>query len=96
MDGALIIYLNPQARPGQASLLTQRLHGQDTTTRGRVYHRHGLLEEIPHWRIKRGVLMVKEEDRERVVKLLREYAKEVYWWPVKLAPGERKRLTLPS
>ncbi len=95
-EGALVVFVNEGAPHGRASQLVQKLYGQDTTTRGQVYHRHGLLEDIPHWRIKRGVLVVREEDRERVVQLIEQYANEVYWWPVSLTPGELNRLRAPT
>ena len=95
-EGALIVFVNAGAPHGRVDQRVQKLCGQDTTTRGQVYHRHGLLEDIPPWRIKRGVLVVRGEDRERVVQLIEPYAREVYGWPVSLRPGERSRLPLPT
>ncbi len=77
-------------------MLSQKLHGQETTTRGRQYPRRGLLEGLPHWRIKRGVLIVRVEDRERVVELLQQFVKEVYGWTVVLQPREWRRLRRPA
>ncbi len=94
LEGVLIIFTNPGASPGQANLLRQKLYGQQTTTRGRVYHRRGLLEDLPHWRIKRGVMVVRKEDREQVVELLGSFVKEIHWWEVKLRPSEARRLRL--
>lgn len=93
---ALIVFVNEGTPHGRANQLVQKLYGQDTTTRGQVYHRHGLLEDIAHWRIKRGVLVVGEEDRERVVQLIEQYANEVHWWSVTLRPGDAGRLRVPT
>lgn len=95
-EGALIVYANEGVSHSRANRLVQLLYGQDTTTRGQVYHRHGLLEDIPHWRIKRGVFVVLAKDRPRVVELLEQYAGKVYWWQVNLTPEDLTRLRVPG
>ncbi|MHB1916978.1 MAG: hypothetical protein ACYCPN_07205 [Thermoplasmata archaeon] len=75
--------------------LIQKLYGQVTYTNGHRYHRRGLLEDLHHIRIGRGVVLVREEEGPQVVRLLRAWAKEVDWWPVPLRPKDRRRLALP-
>ncbi len=51
---------------------------------------------MPHWKVMRGLVIVRAEDRERLVRALKEWTKEVYWWPITLGPRDLKRLTAAS
>jgi hypothetical protein len=63
----------------RASELVERRVGQATSSHGGTYvvRRTGLLDEIPHGRRIRGVVIVRTEDAEKVVALLRTLGAEV-------------------
>ncbi len=90
--GALIVYLNEGVSPTRANQCTQKLYGQSSSSRGRKYHRKGVLESLPHWRVKRGVILVRADDREKVVRVLKGLVQEIHWWPVPLRPRDRQLL----
>lgn len=54
--------------------------GRTTKTWGGRYefHRAGLMEEVPHHKLIRGVFVVRAQDRHRVVDFLREWKAEVH------------------
>jgi len=58
------------------SLLQQRLHTHINYSQyGKYrYRRKGLLDEIPHSSLIRGVFIIRDEDYRRVCKVLKEYA----------------------
>jgi hypothetical protein len=70
----------------------ERVLGQDRQEQGRPYHRRGFLDDIPHWKANRGVLVVRARDRKKVVQELRRWTREVEWWPVPLNHRHLRRL----
>jgi hypothetical protein len=93
---ALILYHPGRLTAGQKSRFRQRLFGQITSTRGKRYHRTGLLEGIPHWRPMRGVLVVREVDRARVIRELRHSGVRHEWWPIQLTARQFAQVALPT
>jgi len=79
-----------------ANIFTQKLYGQDTRTHHGKYkcHKHGLLEDIPHIRLIRGVIMVRRQDAPRVEAFLKEYGAEYYIRTVELEPSDQKKLKM--
>ena len=80
MDGALLAFrLVPYDRD-RASELVKRLVGPRTSSHGGkcVVRRKGSLDEIPHRRLNRGVIIVREEDAGRVVRFLKTHGTEVH------------------
>ncbi len=77
-----------------ASELVKKLYGQRTSSHGGkyVYRRKGLLDEIPHVRLIRGVLLVRTEDANRVIELLKEFRAEVHVRSVELTREDRGSL----
>jgi len=73
----------------------QKFYGQDATSHGGKYkhHRRGLLEDIPHIRLIRGVVIVREVDLEGVVDFLNQYNAELWVWDIMLSPEDEKALT---
>jgi Holliday junction resolvase len=49
-----------------------------------TYRRPGFLDEIPHVRVIRGVVLVRTEDAGKVTNFLKEFGAEVYIWTVGL------------
>ncbi len=80
MDGVLIAFRLARYDKDRASELVKRLYGQATSSHGGkyTYRRKGLLDDIPHRRLIRGVLIVRTEDAGRVVELLEEMGAEVH------------------
>ncbi len=72
----------------------QKFYGQDTTNHKGKYrfHRHGFLEDIAHIKLIRGVIILREEDVERVMKFLSEYDAEVHIRDITPTPEDEKNL----
>lgn len=96
LRGALIAYHLGEASATRRSRFTQKVLGEARKVGNRVYRRHGLLDEIPHWKVSRGVVLVPARDRARVVKVLRHWTRDVEWWEVQLTPRQRRRLRRPT
>jgi len=95
--GAIVIF-RIYARSNQrvANAFTQKLYGQDTRTHHGKYtfHKRGLLEDIPHIRLIRGVIIVRRQDAPRVEAFLKEYGAEYYVRTVELEPSDQRKLKL--
>lgn len=74
----------------------QKFYGQDTYSHGRKYfhHKRGFLENIPHVRLIRGVLIVAKHDAGRVIRFLREFNAEIHVREVTLTREDRRALKL--
>lgn len=77
----------------RASRFVVQIFGQEGVSRGHRFRRHGLLDGVPHWRVIRGVVVVRPTDRAKVVNALKRWTNEVYWWPIRLREAERLRLS---
>jgi len=91
MYGTIIVFrLKPPQDPNMASFLVKKLYGQKTSShKGKYrYRRKGLLDEIPAHRLIRGVIIVREEDREQVISFLEGYDTEVFIRRVELTPDD--------
>ena len=77
-----------------ASELVRRLSGQRTSSHGGryTYWRKGLLDEIPYVRLIRGVVIVRKEDAQRVLALLKELGAEVHTRTVTLTKEDPRTL----
>lgn len=65
----------------------------DRSNRGRyTYRRPGFLDEIPHVRVIRGVVIVRVEDAEKVLDFLKRFGAEVNEWTVMLRREDEKVL----
>ena len=58
----------------------QKFYGQAVTSHGGKYrsHKHGLLEDILHIKLQRGVIILLEKDLEAVLAFLNESTKQKY------------------
>ena len=79
VEGTLIAFRLASYDKDQASELVKRLYGQRTSSHGGkyVYRRKGLLDEIPHMRRIRGMVIVRTLDTKRVVEFLTSLGAEV-------------------
>ncbi len=94
MEGTLIAFRLARYDKDRASELVKRLYGQRTSSHGGkyVYRRKGLLDEIPHVRLIRGVILVRVKDAERVVRFLERFGAEVHRRAVELTKVDRETL----
>ena len=92
----LIFRIYAKSNQKVANVFTQKLYGQDTRTHhGKyTYHKRGLLEEVPHIRLIRGVIIVRRQDAPRVEALLKEYKAEYYIRTIELESSDQKKLGL--
>lgn len=73
MNGIIIIY---RAEEKKSSIqLSKALHGyKDYSNKGRYfYEKEGLLKKIPYIQLMRGVFIIKKEDAEKFISLLKRY-----------------------
>jgi hypothetical protein len=93
----LIFRIYTKSNQKVANIFTQKLYGQDTRTHhGKyTYHKRGLLEEIPHIRLIRGVIIVRRQDAPRVEAFLKEYKAEYFIRTIELETSDQKKLALP-
>ena len=94
MPGLLLAFrLPPRKRNVEISKFCQRFYGQDTSSGGGRYRyrRHGLLDDIPHRKLLRGVIVIQPRHLTTVLEFLENYGAEVHVREVKLT-GEDKRV----
>lgn len=95
MNGSIVIFrLPPKTNNTTLSKFCQKLYGQDTSSWGGKYryHRRGVLEDIPHRKLIRGVIIVRTQDVERVTGFLENYSAEVHVRTIKLTEEDTKFL----
>jgi len=73
-----------------ADMLCKQFYGQYTMTRGKRYRRRGLLDEIPHVKLIRGVIVVSTRDTKEVIKFLRKFNAEIHVRKVELTLKDKK------
>jgi hypothetical protein len=57
----------------RANQFCKRFYGQDTTTGGKRYRRVGLLDQVPHRKLTRGVVIIRKHDASKVIKFIQEF-----------------------
>lgn len=88
MRGCIVIFrLPPGTKNVELSKFCQKFYGQDTSSHGGKYryHRHGLLDDIPHRKLLRGVIVIRKEHLRRVVDFLEQYHAEKHVREIKLS-----------
>jgi hypothetical protein len=73
----------------------KKFYGQETSSHGGKYHyrRRGLLDEIPHIKLIRGVIIVSNDNAARVIQFLNEFNAEYYMRDVILLPEDEAILS---
>ena len=97
MNAILIVYrLKAPHNPNVASALVKKLYGQATSShKGKYrYRRKGLLDIIPSIKVIRGVLIIKKEDKHKVIALLDEFDAEIFVREVVLIAADKRALGL--
>lgn len=96
MEGTLIAFRMPKGSTNAAyGQLVKRLYGQETSSHGGRYRyrRKGLLDGVRNVQLIRGVLIVRKEDRKRVIGLLEELGAEYHVRTVVLTEKDRRALS---
>lgn len=57
-----------------------------------TYHRHGLLDEIPHVKLIRGVIITQVKDAPKLIDLLKKHGAEYHIREVRLNQSDEKAL----
>ena len=95
MNGMIILFHFAEKTPqGEINKFMQKFYGQDSTSwKGKyTYHRHGFMEEIPHRKLLRGVIILRNEDTGRVVEFLEKYNLKLDIREIKLTPEDEEAL----
>ena len=96
MLGKLIVVKSIYREAGQhnTDLFVKKFYGQETTSHGGRYRyrRRGLLDEIPHVKLGRGVLIVRREDLGKVTSLLGNFEATFAIRDVVLTQNDRQAL----
>ena len=79
------------AGPKRTDEFVRKLYGREVTThKGRYHYRtRGLLDEIPHRKLIRGVLIVRPEDEGVVVEFFEKYGAEYYSRDIRLTAEDK-------
>lgn len=92
VKGILIAYATRGASKTASARVAQKLYGQDTKSRGYTVRRKGLLDDVPHIRLIRGVVVLRPEDAKAVRNLLDELGCEVHERRIELTDDDQKHL----
>ena len=95
MNGTMILFqFTERTDHNTVNKFMQKFYGQDSTSgNGKYkYHRHGLLESIPHRKLLRGVLILRNEDAAKVLEFLGQYSLTLHVREIKLTQDDEKTL----
>ena len=95
MNGYLIVFkLPPKKKNVEVSKFCQKFYGQDSSSWGGKYryHRHGLLDDVPHRKLLRGVIIINRKDLEILLEFLKGYGAQVHVREVKLTEKDESIL----
>ena len=92
----MIFKLPPRKKNVELSKFCQRFYGQDTSSgKGKYrYHRHGLLDDIPHRKLLRGVIIIGPNNLEKVLDFLESYDATVHFREIKLIKDDKEDLKI--
>ncbi|MBE3120923.1 MAG: hypothetical protein MUO73_08410 [Thermoplasmata archaeon] len=98
MYGFIVIFRLPKKTNNTTlSKFCQKFYGQNTSSHNGKYryHRYGILDNVPHCKIIRGVLIIRTQDLKKVTDFLQEYGAETHIRVVKLNEEDVKILKVP-
>ena len=99
MRGALIAFtVTTGSARTRSSAFAKRFYGQETSAQqGRYrYRRHGLLDDIPHIKLIRGVIIIRIDDVEQVTSFLERHSAIYHVRIVELTDEDRIALDMPT
>ena len=84
----------PKTPSNVVNRFCKEFYGQDTSSHhGKYqYRRHGILDDIPHHRIIRQVVIIRTEDADKIVEFLEKYGALVHTRVVELTSEDVKFL----
>ena len=93
MDGKIVIY--KASSSNKSTQLYKALHGYtDRSNHGKyTYQRDGLLDEIPHRKVIKGVFILRKKDSQKFVDLLEKYEIEHYVRNIELMAEDEEILS---
>jgi hypothetical protein len=91
MGKIVVIVLSPIGQR-RANQFCKKFYGQDTKTGGKRYRRRGLLDEIPHIKLARGVVIVSRKDAPEVIRFIEKFGPEFHVRDVVLTPEDEAAL----
>ena len=95
MNGTMILFqFVEKTEHNTVNKFMQKFYGQDSTSwKGKYrHHRRGFLENIPHRKLLRGVIIIRTEDVPQVLGFLEKYSLTLYVREVKLTGDDEKIL----
>jgi len=95
MDGKLIAFIvHTNGNRTKSSMFAKKFYGQETSSNnGRYkYRRKGFLDNIPHIKLIRGVIIVSKKDANKVINFLKGYDTDIYIRNVELTSEDIKNL----
>ena len=95
--GKLVVVSSVYGKIGQRKTddFVKKFYGQATTShRGKYrYRRRGLLDDVPHIKLGRGVIIIRPIDLDRVTRFLDEWEVDYTTRDIVLNPADQKVLT---
>ena len=95
MNGTMILFqFVEKTEHNTVNKFMQKFYGQDSTSwKGKYsHHRQGFLENIPHRKLLRGVIILRSEDMPQVLDFLGKYPLTLHVREVKLTGDDEKIL----
>ena len=95
MNGTMILFQFPEKTDhNTVNKFMQKFYGQDSSSwNGKYkYHRHGFMEDIPHRKLLRGVVILRGEDVPEVLDFLGKYSVMLHVREIKQTPDDEKIL----
>jgi len=96
MNGYIIVFKLPRKKKNaEISKFCQKFYGQDSSSWGGKYHYHrqGLLDDIPHRKLLRGVIIINTKDLETVLEFLKGYNAQIHLREVTLTDTDENILS---
>lgn len=81
MEASIVVFtLRKDMKPVEKVKFCQAFYGRDISTWKGRYHYHvpGVLDEIPHRKLSKGVLIIRTSDLVRIRESLKEKTEELY------------------
>jgi hypothetical protein len=95
MNGTMILFqFSEKTDHNTVNKFMQKFYGQDSSSwNGKYkYHRHGFMEDIPHRKLLRGVVILRGEDVPEVLDFLGKYSMTLHVREIRLTPDDEKIL----
>ena len=95
MNGSIIIYRLPSKTDHKIlNKFCQEFYGQNSSSHGGKYqyHREGFLEDIPYRKLIRGVIIIKNQDIDKIISFLEDYSAEIHIRNIELTGEDMKEL----